>query len=252
MNMLNLAMGPAHEPSISTKTNTRPLQRIPAAITVSIAMATVMLLSGCGTWVLRADFNNYVPDTSGQQLEGQIAGKPDGDFIDMACFAADVKVLSGSPNNVLRISGCFPGGIEFGTAPHDSPAEYLIDWDGTREFAENSLLTFISFMGEGQTFTLRFMHSQLDVLVSGVPAVDAIDVSSLSSHAIRLEIKTGGNSTADLFFQERFNDGTTGPKIVRSFNLNDFTKLTEIVISAEEFGAYQISDLDIFASASTN
>ena len=229
----------------SKSNKTKPLQRVPTVIAIGIAIIMMMFISGCGKWVLRANFNEYDLNPSGQQLVGDIKGKPDGDRIAMNITCVDVKVLNGDPNS-LRIQNC-TSGVEIIPSDHDSPAEYFIDWEGTRKFPQNTLLTFISFRGEGQGFTLRFLTGKLDILVGGEPDVGSIDVSSFSSHDIRLEIKIGENAAVDFFYQEKFSDGTKGPNITRSFSLSNFTKLTEIVISAEEFAAYTISDLDVFA-----
>lgn len=216
-------------------------------------IATVFMaifLSGCGNWVLRADFDNYSPNISNSaNLEGSIKGNPEGDSIELNCPTGDLAILSGNPNE-LRIDNCFE--FIFIPADHSPPPGYKIDWVGRRDFASGTGLTFITFIDDSNPtggFFLAFQSGTLKIIRKVNQDVLAeVNVSDSSTHSIRLEMNMDDNAMIQFWFQEKFGDGTSGPQMRRSFDLPSFKKITGIRIDTEQNAAYTLSDLDVFAT----
>jgi hypothetical protein len=214
---------------------------------VTGVLPVLLAFSGCGSWVMRADFDNYIPNTSGSALEGDILGKPDGDRIDVHCVGGDVRIQQGSPVNSLRINQCQTG-VEFTTASHELPGSYTINWNGNVEFVENSMPTFISLRFEEERIMLRFLTSNLDIMRNGTPQADPITVSTLTSHTFEIEVTAGSDGMLSLEYQEI--DPQTGPEplIERSLAVGNLGRLESIIVNQNgEFSGYVISDLDVFA-----
>jgi hypothetical protein len=219
----------------------------PRSCLVSGVLPVLLALSGCGNWVMRADFDNYVPNTSGSALEGEILGKPDGDRIDVLCAGGEVRVQQGSPVNSLRINQC-QSGVEFITASHDLPGSYTINWNGTVEFVENSMATFITLRFEETRILLRFLSSNLDILRNGTPQTDPISVSSVTSHTLEIEVTTGSDGMLHLEYKEIDPQTGAEPAIERSVAVAMPGRLESIIVNQNgEFSGYVISDLDVFA-----
>jgi hypothetical protein len=220
--------------------------RAAQAFAIVIISFLSLAMTGCGEWVLRADFNNYLPNISNTNLEGQILGKPNNDSIDNV--QPPVQVKAGTPNNVLQIGADNEGGnIEFNTAPHDIPAEYRIDWNGNRVHI-NTGFTFVTFrdddgIGDGnQAFLMRLGLNELDVEIQGQNVIQPIAFDPQKSHLITIVIKMDNPKQVEIHFKE---DGKT---TLRTFEPNPaFGKLTSIVFSTQPWGDYKISDLDVFA-----
>jgi hypothetical protein len=219
---------------------------IARACRTAVLIPVLMVLAGCGNWIMRADFDNYVPNTSGSLLEGPILGKPDGDRIDDVCVGGDVRVQQGSPVNSLLIDQCISG-VVFVPADHDLPKAYAMNWNGTVEKPENSFPTFITLRFEEGPILLRFLSGKLEILRNGTPQTDPITAGSLTSHTLEIELTTGSGGQFELTYQETGSAGT-GPKIVRSMSAGNLGRLESIVINQTgDFSAYVISDLDVFA-----
>lgn len=211
---------------------------------------TVIFLSGCGNWILRADFDNYSTNPiNNESLEGPIKGEPEGDLIKITCPTGSIDILSGIPN-VLRIDNCFE--FVFITADHSPPSGYKIDWVGKRDFASGTGLTFITFIDESNPFSnffFRFNLGKLEIVRNVDQDVLAtVDVHDLATHSIRIEMNMDENDLVKFWFKEKFGDGSSGPQIIHSFELPNFKKLTAIRIDTEANAPYEISDLDVFAS----
>ena len=238
------ARGFSGAPDMKPKYSFAPMPRI---CLVTGVLPCLLALSGCGTWVMRADFDNYVPNTSGSALEGEILGKPDGDRIDVLCIGGDIRVQQASPVNSLRINRC-QSGVEFIPASHELPGSYTINWNGTVEFVENSFATFITLRFEEARILLRFLLSDLDMLRNGTPQTDPISVSSLTSHALEIEVTTGSDGMLNLEYQEIDPQTGAEPAIERSLAVGNLGRLESIIVNQNgEFSGYVISDLDVFA-----
>ena len=221
---------------------------VKAVCTYLLFLSLAMIISGCGNWILRADFNNYIPESN--ILAGPLPGNPDEDRIDNV--EPPVRVHAGSPNNIVQVGESENSGrIEFVTAPHDPPEQYRIDWDGHKVTVGtgNTFIAFIDDDGTGNSnraFMLRFSVNQLVVLINGnEDIIHPITFSHQQSHAILIVIHMDNQKSVDIRFEEN------GNVINRTFDISqNFTSLTSMVIDAQPFGDYQIADLDIYARGS--
>lgn len=217
--------------------------------TIAAIFASIFL-SGCGEWVLRADFDNYstLPATN-EALEGPIKGKPEGDQIKVSCFTGNADILSGNPN-MLRIDGCSE--FMFIPADHSPPSGYKIDWVGKRNTASDTGLTFITFIDDSNPlddFFFRFHLGLLEIVQkSNQEILATVDVHDFATHKIRMELNIDAKTAVDFWFQENFGDGTSGPLIKHSFELPNFKKVSAMRIDTEPNASYEIADLDIFAT----
>ncbi len=232
------------------RTNINQTKNITNKMVRAILPIITFLLVGCGDWVLRGDFNNYIPNTSNAQLEGSILGKPDGDSIDNVL--PPVRIIAGSPNNILQIGdGNDSGQIEFIAVPHNPPLEYRIDWDGNR-VTVGSGNTFVRLIGDDSSgnvqniLHMRFSFPEIDFLINGEDdVIEPILFEANQAHSITIVLKLTSPKEVEIQFKQN------GVVMSRNFPIeSDVTSLTSIAFNTQPFGDYQVADIDIFAKTS--
>lgn len=206
--------------------------------------ALVLTTTGCGvSRVLRADFNEYTGEPSGEDLNGPIPGVPDGDAIENAgdvSVGVDQGFIEGKS---LEIQGS----VDFVPASHETPDEYQIDWLGFRTFIGQSGTSTMTFLDDDGEVALELVFSGEDGnlhLTTGTEFVPSVMLGSLP-HDIDITIDFSIKRMN--FSYQEVNEEVPHELNGLDFLDSGFDGLDRIRFEGPSNATYFLNDLDVFA-----
>ena len=229
-----------------------------AILTIIVSMT--ILLSGCVSQILSADFDSFSEDTVDLDFVGNLSGLPDGDAVESHPFInGSLTIEANGPADGgynLRIIDVSPTGIHqpalisFVVTDHELPDEYRIVWVGATEaLAQHTEVVFLDESGHEAlrlTFTDQADRTQVLIIGSGMEGVAFIDVNPTTKHEVLVNI-----NYKDKRAEVRY-DGFGGIKFRQNLALKDpsFNKLRFVRFAGlNTIGAYYLSHINVVAKS---